>query len=186
MKFCSACGQPVESRIPAGDQRPRFVCPACDTVHYENPRIIAGCIPEWNGKVLLCKRAIEPRRGFWTYPAGFMENGEAVQDGAAREAVEEALANVEIGSLVSIVNVLWSHQVHMTFRARLLDTSFGVGEESLEVALYDEKDIPWSDIAFLSVDFALRCFFDDRRQGVERLHYRDIDYREGNVVLRDR
>ncbi len=186
MNFCSACGQTVESRIPAGDQRLRFVCASCGTIHYDNPRIIAGCIPEWEGKILLCKRAIEPRRGFWTFPAGFMENGEAVQDGAAREAIEEALANVAIGSLISVVNVLRSHQVHMTFRARLLDTNFGVGEESLDVGLYEESEIPWSDIAFLSVDFALRCFFEDRRLSTERVHFRDIDHLEGKVVLRDR
>jgi ADP-ribose pyrophosphatase YjhB (NUDIX family) len=155
-------------------------------VHYENPRIIAGCVPEWQGKILLCKRAIEPRSGYWTIPAGFMENGEAVQDGAAREAQEEALANVEIGSLLSVVNVLRAHQVHVTFRARLLDTDFGVGEESLEVALYDEKDIPWPQIAFLSVEFALRSYLEDRRQGVERLHFRDIDFSDGKVILRDR
>jgi ADP-ribose pyrophosphatase YjhB (NUDIX family) len=186
MKFCSACGRTVESKVPAGDHRPRFVCAGCETVHYENPRIIAGCVPEWEGKILLCKRAIEPRRGFWTVPAGFMENGEAVQDAAAREAAEEALANVEIGSLVSIVNVLRAHQVHMTFRARLLDTNFGVGEESLEVGLYAEEEIPWEDIAFLSVEFSLRRYFEDRRAGVEKLHYRDIDWQEGKVTLRDR
>jgi ADP-ribose pyrophosphatase YjhB (NUDIX family) len=186
MKFCSACGQPVVSRIPAGDHLPRHVCSACDTVHYENPRIIAGCVPEWQGKILLCKRAIEPRRGFWTIPAGFMENGEAVQDAASREAQEEALANVQIGSLLSVVNVLRVHQVHMTFRARLLDTNFGVGAESLEVGLYDEADIPWGDIAFLSVEFALRRYLEDRQAGTERLHFRDIDYHEGRVILRDR
>jgi ADP-ribose pyrophosphatase YjhB (NUDIX family) len=186
MKFCSNCGQAVEARIPPGDQRLRFVCIACDTIHYENPRIITGCIPEWQGKILLCKRAIEPRLGYWTFPAGFLENGEAVQDGAAREAVEEALAKVEIGSLASIVNVVRAHQVHLTFRAQLLDTDFGVGEESLEVALYDEADIPWEQIAFLSVDFALRRYLEDRKQGVERLHFRDIDYHEGKVILRDR
>ena len=186
MKFCSVCGQPVESRIPPGDHRPRFVCTACATVHYENPRIIAGCVPEWEGRILLCKRAIEPRRGFWTIPAGFMENGEAVQDAASREAEEEALANVEIGSLLSVVNVLRAHQVHITFRARLLDTNFGVGEESLEVGLYEESEIPWADIAFLSVEFALRRYLEDRRNGVERLHFRDIDYQEGKITLRDR
>ncbi len=186
MKFCSDCGQALESRIPPGDQRLRFVCTVCGTIHYENPRIIAGCVPEWRGQILLCKRAIEPRRGYWTFPAGFLENGEAVQEGAAREAVEEALAKVEIGSLVSIVNVVRAHQVHMTFRARLLDADFGVGEESLEVDLYDEADIPWSEIAFLSVEFALRRYLDDRKLGIERLHFRDIDYHEGKIIFRDR
>jgi ADP-ribose pyrophosphatase YjhB (NUDIX family) len=186
MKFCSNCGSPVELRIPDGDHLPRFVCGVCNTIHYQNPRIIAGCVPEWENKILLCKRAIEPRLGFWTVPAGFMENGEAVQDGAAREAMEEALASVEIGSLLSIVNVIRAHQVHITFRARLLNTDFGVGPESLEVGLYDESEIPWDDIAFLSVEFTLRRYFEDRRQGREGVHFRDIDWHEGKVALRDR
>lgn len=186
MNFCSACAQPVVLKIPDGDHLPRHFCPACGTVHYENPRIIAGCVPEWEGKLLLCKRAIEPRRGFWTIPAGFMENGEALQDAAARESMEEALARVEIGSLLAIVNVIRAHQVHIMFRARLLDTDFGVGPESLEVQLYDESAIPWADMAFLSVEFALRRYLEDRRAGRESLHYRDIDWSEGKVILRDR
>jgi ADP-ribose pyrophosphatase YjhB (NUDIX family) len=186
MKFCSACGQPVVLKIPDGDHLPRHVCPSCGTIHYENPRIIAGCVPEWEGKLLLCKRAIEPRRGFWTIPAGFMENGEALQDAAARESMEEALARVEIGSLLAIVNVIRAHQVHIMFRARLLDTDFGVGPESLEVQLYDESAIPWADMAFLSVEFALRRYLEDRRAGRENLHYRDIDWSEGKFILRDR
>ena len=186
MKFCYNCGSPVEFRIPDGDHLPRFVCPNCHTIHYQNPRIIAGCIPVRGDQVLLCKRAIEPRLGYWTFPAGFMENGEAVQDGAAREAMEEALARVEIGSLISIVNVIRAHQVHITFRATLLDDDFGVGPESLEVGLYREDQIPWDDIAFLSVDFALRRFFEDRKAGREGVHFRDIDWQEGKPLLRDR
>ncbi len=186
MKFCSDCGHAVVSKTPVGDHLPRFVCEACGTIHYQNPRIIAGCIPEWEGKILLCRRAIEPRRGFWTVPAGFMENNEAVQDAAAREAQEEALADVEIGSLCSVVNVIHSHQVHIVFRARLLNTNFGVGPESLEVGLYDEADIPWDDISFLSVEFALRRYLADRREGCERTHFRDIDWQDGRLVLRDR
>lgn len=186
MKFCSTCGAPVELIIPDGDHLPRHVCTACKTIHYQNPRIIAGCVPQWQGRILLCKRAIEPRRGYWTIPAGFMENGEAVQEGAAREAMEEALANVEIGSLLAIVNVIRAHQVHIMYRARLLDTNFGVGPESLEVNLYDEDAIPWGDIAFLSVEFALRRYFDDRRAGREDAHSRDIDWRDGKLIVKDR
>ncbi|HEY4369175.1 MAG TPA: NUDIX hydrolase [Steroidobacteraceae bacterium] len=186
MKFCSTCGAAVAQAIPDGDHLPRYVCTNCGTIHYENPRIIAGCVIEWEGKILLCKRAIEPRLGYWTIPAGFMENGEAVQDAAARESMEEALARVEIGSLLAIVNVLRAHQVHIMFRARLLDTNFGVGQESLEVALYDESEIPWPQIAFLSVEFALRRYLEDRRAGRELPHYRDIDWVEGKAVLRDR
>lgn len=186
MKFCSSCAAPVELIVPEGDHLPRHVCTSCKTVHYLNPRIITGCVPQWQGKILLCKRAIEPRLGYWTVPAGFMENGEAVQDGAAREAVEEALARVKIGSLLSIVNVIRAHQVHITFRADLLDPDVGVGPESLEVGLYDEAEIPWSDIAFLSVEFALRRYFEDRRAGREIAHFRDIDWQDGQLVLRDR
>jgi ADP-ribose pyrophosphatase YjhB (NUDIX family) len=186
MKFCSTCGHAVVTKTPEGDHLPRFVCEACGTIHYQNPRIIAGCIPEWQGRILLCRRAIEPRRGFWTVPAGFMENGEAVQDAAAREAQEEALADVEIGSLVSIINVIRAHQVHIIFRARLRNTDFGVGPESLEVALYEEQDIPWPEIAFLSVEFALRRYLEDRDAQRERTHFRDIDWQDGKVILRDR
>lgn len=186
MNFCSACGQPVVLKIPDGDHLPRHVCTACGTVHYQNPRIIAGCVIEWQDQILLCKRAIEPRRGYWTIPAGFMENNEAVQDAAARESMEEALAHVQIGSLLAIVNVLRAHQVHIMFRARLLDTDFGVGPESLEVGLYEESAIPWNDIAFLSVEFALRRYLEDRRAGLERLHFQDIDYRDGKLIRIDR
>jgi ADP-ribose pyrophosphatase YjhB (NUDIX family) len=177
MNFCSACGQPVVVKIPDGDHLPRHVCPACGAIHYQNPRIIAGCVIETQGKILLCKRAIEPRRGYWTVPAGFMENGESVQNAAAREAMEEALAHVEIGSMLAMVNVLRAHQVHIMFRARLLEPSFGVGPESLEVGLYDESEIPWPDIAFLSVQFALQRYLEDRRLGREQLHCKDIDWR---------
>lgn len=174
MKFCSACGQPVVSRVPEGDHLPRYVCVGCATIHYENPRIIAGCIPESEGKILLCRRAIEPRMGYWTFPAGFMENGESLQQAAARESMEEALAHVEIGSLVSIIHVLQAHQVHISFRARLLNLDFGVGPESLETRLFDEGDIPWQHIAFRSVDFALRKYLEDRRLGREQLHFKDL------------
>lgn len=178
MNFCPSCGQAVVLKIPDGDHLPRHVCTVCSEIHYQNPRIIAGCVPEWQGKILLCKRAIEPRRGYWTIPAGFMENGESVQAAAAREAMEEALARVEIGSLVAIVNVLRAHQVHIMFRARLLDLDFGVGPESLEVGLYDESEIPWSEIAFLSVQFALERYLDDRRNGIQGLHFKDIEWRK--------
>lgn len=178
MNFCPSCGQPVVLRIPDGDHLPRHVCTACGTIHYSNPRIIAGCIPEWQGKILLCRRAIEPRLGYWTFPAGFMENGESVQAAAAREAMEEALAKVAIGSLVAIVNVLRAHQVHVMFRARLLDPDFGVGPESLEVGLYEESEIPWLQIAFPSVQFALERYLEDRRDGVEKLHFKDIEWRK--------
>jgi ADP-ribose pyrophosphatase YjhB (NUDIX family) len=176
MKFCPACGQPVELRIPPGDNRPRAVCTACGTIHYENPRIVVGCVPEWQGRILLCQRAIAPRRGFWTTPAGFFEIGETLQNAAARESLEEALIRVQIGSLLAITHVLHAAQVHITFRARMLDGAFGVGAETLQAGLYDESEIPWDQIAFPSISFALRCYFEDRRAARESLHFSDIDH----------
>lgn len=178
MKFCSACGQTVSLRTPDGDHLPRHVCEACGTVHYQNPKLVVGCVPEYDGRILLCKRAIEPRHGYWTVPAGFMENGETTQEGARRETWEEALADVEIGTLLAIVHVLHADQVHVMFRAKLREPQFGVGAESLEVRLCVEAEVPWQDIAFRSVDFALRKFFDDRRRGVEDHHFTALDYRK--------
>lgn len=177
MNFCSHCGQPVELRVPEGDHLPRYVCPGCGRIHYQNPKIVAGCVPEHEGRILLCRRAIEPRLGFWTIPAGFMENGETIQDAARRESAEEAEAHVEIGSLLAVVSVLHADQVHVMFRARLPEPRFGAGRESLEVMLCDEADIPWQDIAFRSVEFALRRYLDDRRRGVEQHHFTSLDLR---------
>ena len=175
MKFCSECGSPVALRIPPGDHLPRYVCDACGAIHYQNPRLVVGCVPEWEGRILLCRRAIEPRRGFWTVPAGFMENGETLMAAAARESMEEALARVEIGSLLAIAHVTHAHQVHVMFRARLVDGSFGVGPESLECMLVEEKDIPWPEIAFASGEFTLRRYLEDRAAGREELHITEID-----------
>ena len=182
MKFCSACGNTVSLRTPEGDHLARHVCDACGVVHYQNPKLIVGCVPEHEGRILLCRRAIEPRLGFWTIPAGFMENGETTQDAARRESLEEALADVEIGSLLAVVHVLHADQVHVMFRAKLPQPRFGPSPESLEVALYGEDEIPWQDIAFRSVDFALRRYFDDRRRGVEDHHLTALDYRKGSGI----
>lgn len=175
MKFCSNCGHAVEVRVPDGDNLPRFVCPACHTIHYENPKLVVGCVPEHEGRILLCKRAIEPRLGYWTVPAGFMENGETLEAAAARESREEALAEVTIGSLLAIVNVVHAHQVHVMYRATLPAAEFGVGVESLEVELLRIEDIPWPEIAFPSVEFALRRYLEDRELGLERLHSTAFD-----------
>jgi ADP-ribose pyrophosphatase YjhB (NUDIX family) len=175
MKYCSHCGQPVELRVPDGDHLPRHVCPTCASIHYQNPKLIVGCVAEHGGRILLCKRAIEPRHGYWTIPAGFMENGETLQAGAAREAHEEALARVEIGSLLAVVNVVHAHQVHVMFRATLPAAEFGVGAESLEVELVRPEDIPWPEIAFPSVEFALRRYLADRESNADAVHFRDFD-----------
>lgn len=165
MNFCSSCGQKVSLVIPADDNRHRHVCDACGTIHYENPRNVVGTIPTWNEKILLCKRAIEPRKGYWTLPAGFLEIGESTTAGAARETLEEAGANVAIGPLFSLLNVAHIGQVHMFYLATMMSHQFSAGVESLEVALFDEQDIPWEDIAFPTVKKTLRWFFEDRKNG---------------------
>jgi ADP-ribose pyrophosphatase YjhB (NUDIX family) len=170
----------VSLRIPEGDHLPRHVCDGCGVVHYQNPKLVVGCVPEHRGRILLCRRAIEPRRGYWTIPAGFMENGETTQEAARRESQEEALADVEIGSLLAVVHVLHADQVHVMFRARLPEPRFGAGAESLDVVLCDEADVPWHDIAFRSVDFALRRYFEDRRQGLEGHHFTALDLRKAS------
>ncbi|MET0064737.1 MAG: NUDIX hydrolase [Candidatus Thiodiazotropha sp.] len=166
MNFCSQCGEKVEILVPEGDNRPRYVCAACQTIHYQNPKIVVGCIPVWEDKVLMCRRAIEPRYGFWTLPAGFMENGETSQQGAARETLEEACARVEVEGLYSLYNLPHINQVYLMFRSRLLDLDFAAGEESLEVALLAADQIPWEQIAFPVIYETLQAFFKDREQGV--------------------
>ncbi len=174
MKFCSNCGAPVILKVPPGDTLPRHVCDACSTIHYQNPKMVIGAIPEWEGRILLCKRAIEPRYGLWTLPAGFMENGETVADAARRETLEEAQARVELGEMFSVLSVPHINQVHIFYRARLLDLDFGPGEESLDVALFDEAEIPWRELAFRTVATTLRHFYDDRRAGAFRMHAGDM------------
>ncbi len=183
MNFCSHCGQRVAPAIPAGDHLPRFVCASCGAIHYENPKLIAGCIPEHEGRILLCRRGIEPRRGFWTFPAGFMENDETLQQAAARESKEECLADVEIGSLLAVVHVLSARQVHVFFRARLPVASFGPTPESLEVGLFSEAGTPWDDIAFPSIEFALRRYFHDRARGLEDHHFTSVERRPPGIPL---
>ncbi len=161
MKYCSACGHSVSRRTPENDTHERWVCDDCGMVHYQNPLIVVGCVAERNGKVLLCKRAIEPRYGYWTVPAGFMELGETIAGGAARETLEEACATVELGHLFASVDVVDAGQVHLFFSAKLV-SDYGIGEESLEVGLFSEEEIPWDEIAFQSGKFALEKYFEDR------------------------
>lgn len=174
MKYCSICSAPVSLKIPAGDNRERFVCSECGTIHYQNPHIIAGAIPVFEDKVLLCKRAIEPRKGFWTLPAGFMENGETTSEAARRETLEEAEAYVQIESLYTLFNLPHINQVYMIFRARMLDDRFGCGEESEEVGLFSEADIPWNELAFPTITRTLKHYFHDRQTGEFPLHAEDI------------
>jgi ADP-ribose pyrophosphatase YjhB (NUDIX family) len=160
MQFCSKCGARVSLKIPRADNRERWVCDSCETIHYQNPVIVVGCVPEKNGKILLCRRAIEPRHGYWTLPAGFMELGESLAAGAARETLEEACAEVEIGHLFASVDVVSAGQVHIFFAATF-DGDYAVGEESLEVELFGKDDIPWDDLAFESGRFALQKYLED-------------------------
>ncbi|ARU30664.1 NUDIX hydrolase [Sulfuriferula sp. AH1] len=177
MKFCCECGSPVNESVPAGDNRLRFVCSDCNTIHYQNPKMVVGCLPEWGNKILLCKRAIEPQYGKWTLPAGFMENGETTLQGAMRETLEEAGARVEISHLFTLYNLPYISQVYLMFRARLLDLDFAAGEESLEVALFSEEEIPWDEIAFLTIEKTLRQYFEDRRKGEFGFHIGDVERR---------
>ena len=161
MKYCSRCGADVELRVPGDDNRERWVCTRCNSVHYQNPIIVVGCIAEKDGKVLLCKRAIEPRHGYWTVPAGFMELGESLAEGAARETLEEALAEIQIGHMFASIDVIDAGQVHVFFTGKLKG-SFGVGEESLDARLFREDEIPWDELAFRSGRYALKKYFEDR------------------------
>lgn len=176
MNFCSNCGHAVEWRVPPDDNRPRWCCPQCGAIHYENPRVVLGTIPVWGDRVLLCRRAIEPRRGYWTLPAGFMENGETTAQGALRETEEEAGARVELDGIFSVIDVTHVRQVHLFYRARMVDPQFAAGTESLEVRLFDEPSIPWADLAFRTVAITLRAFFDDRGRGVFGVHCGDIEH----------
>lgn len=165
MKFCSECAYPVTLQIPEGDNRPRYVCGQCATIHYHNPKLVVGSIPVWDVdgplRILLCKRAIEPRHGYWTLPAGFMENAETTAEAAVRETEEEAGANVEIGELFSLLNVAQVHQVHLFYLARLKDLDFAPGIESLDVKLFAEHEIPWEELAFPTIRKTLELFFAD-------------------------
>ena len=179
MKFCSACGSEVVYRVPDdGDHLPRHVCPACGTIHYINPKIIVGVVPEAeDGRVLMCRRNIEPRLGKWTFPAGFMERGETSGQGAAREALEEAQAQVAIVDLMAVINVPYVDQVYLLHRGRLQGTHWGPTHESSEVRLMREDEIPWEEIAFPTIYQGLRWFFADRADGQRRFHSLDLTRR---------
>ncbi|WP_395686835.1 NUDIX hydrolase [Caenimonas koreensis] len=175
IKHCRNCGAAVVYRVPDdGDTHPRAVCPACDTIHYENPLNVVGTIPYWGEQVLLCKRNIEPRWGKWTLPAGFMELNETTAEGAARETDEEAGAQFEMEGLQSVLSVPRVGQVHLYYRARLLSDQFNPGPETIETRLYTESEIPWEEIAFKTVAETLRCFFEDRRRGTFDVHNIDL------------
>lgn len=171
MEFCPNCGQANVQRVPEGDNRPRAVCGACSAIHYQNPKMVVGCIVEQDGQILLCKRAIEPRHGYWTVPAGYLELGESTIEGAARETREEALANVEIIAPYSHFDIPHIGQAYLIYRARLSEPDFGAGVESLETQLFAPDAIPWDELAFHAVTFSLRLFCEDLERGSFRHHH---------------
>ena len=171
MNFCSHCASPdLSTRVPAGDTHARIVCDNCQTIHYANPKVVTGCLPVWEDKVLLCRRAIEPCYGLWNVPSGYLENGESVEDGARREVWEEAAGRVELDYLITLYNLERINQVYLQFVGRLVGGKFGVGEESLECRLFTEEEIPWEKMAFTSSTFTLRRYFNNLRRGRKELH----------------
>lgn len=174
IEHCQVCGTAVEHKVPADDNRERAVCPACQHIHYVNPLNVVGTLPVWGDQVLLCKRNIEPRKGFWTLPAGFMELGETTEEGAARETDEEAGARIEMQGLYCVLNVVSAGQVHLFYRARLLDTEFNPGPETMEAQLFRQDEIPWDELAFRTVRMTLERFFADRKKGQFDVHCADI------------
>jgi ADP-ribose pyrophosphatase YjhB (NUDIX family) len=170
MNYCSNCGEKIAYGSVEGEHLPRFHCGSCGTIHYQNPKIIVGCLPIWEDKVMLCRRSIEPQFGLWNIPGGFMENDETVEQGAAREMMEETFGRVRILGLHTMFNVLPVNQLHLHFLAELMDLNYAITPESSEIILFEEADIPWSDIAFASSRFALKQYFKDRKHGVRRMH----------------
>lgn len=175
IQHCRVCGAATVYRVPLGDNRERATCTACGEIHYENPINVVGTLPVWEGRVLLCRRAIEPRYGLWTLPAGFLELGETTAQGALRETVEEAGANVELEGLYTVIDVVRAGQVHVFYRARMLDTTLAPGPETIEARLFAEPELPWADLAFRTVRRTLEHYIADRRAGAFPVHTGAID-----------
>ena len=185
-KYCPQCGSAaLRACIPEGDNRCREICDDCSYIHYRNPRIVAGCVAAWEDRVLLCLRAIEPRAGAWTLPAGFMENDESISEAAQRETLEEAKVHVELQGLFSLLSVPHADQVHAIFRARLFAPSCSPGVESRAARLFEEHELPWGKIAFSSIYHTLKLYFADRAAGRFQLHVGDILKQESAYILRE-
>lgn len=163
MNFCGNCGQKTTEKIPLGDHQLRRVCTQCGSIHYVNPKVICGALALWKDKVLLCRRAIEPRYGLWTLPAGYMELFETMEQGSARETREEAEAEIDIEQLYCMYNIPRIGQIYVLFKANIIDGKFGAGEETIESRLFSEDEIPWNELAFPSVERTLRHYFEDRK-----------------------
>ena len=185
MNYCSNCGQPLTFHVPPGDDRSRFCCDACGLIHYQNPIMVVGCIPEIENKILLCRRAIEPCSGKWTLPAGYLEKGETVSAGAQRETFEEARARVEILAPYALYNICYVNQIYLMFRARLMDQHFKPGSESLEVRLFSEVEIPWDEIAFRVMQETLVQFFKNRKTGLFPFYIGNISKKSKGLATKD-
>lgn len=185
IRYCNSCGATVTRLIPAGDTMLRHVCSLCGHIHYENPRMIVGCIAEWSGKILLCRRAIEPRKGFWTLPAGFMENGETTAQAAKRETLEESGATVEIDQAFAMFSMAEINQVHLFYRGKLSSPSYAAGEESLEVALFLPEDIPWKTLSFESVHHCIALYLKDRDAGSFNFHEAELSALESHSASQE-
>lgn len=170
IRYCKLCGSEVSFSIPAGDSHSRHICQSCGHIHYENPKLVVGCVAEWEGKLLLCRRAIPPQVGFWTLPAGFMENGETTAQAAIRETFEEAGAKIEIDAAFALISIAHINQVHLFYRGRLLSNEYSAGEESLDAELFSPDDIPWADLAFRSIELCLKHYLSDRARGSFHFH----------------
>ena len=183
MNYCSHCGSPLTYTIPNGDTLPRHVCAHCETIHYTNPKIITGTIPEWDNKILLCKRAIEPKHGLWTLPAGFMENNETTIEGAARESREEANADLSQLELFCVFSIPHISQVYMIYRGLLTNGKASPGTESLDVQLFTEMNIPWDHIAFPVITETLKLYFKDKQKGEFKTHTGDIIRHNDKLII---
>ena len=185
MKFCSACGEKVSLLVPEGDNRQRHVCVGCKTIHYQNPKVVTGCIPEWEDKILLCRRSIEPRSGLWTIPAGFMENNESNMEGAAREAMEEANAELQAMSLFCVYSIPHINQLYTIYRGTLHQGKASAGEESEEVALLSEPEIPWNEMAFPVMAETLKLYYEDLSKGEFSIHHGEIRKQDdGQLIIK--
>lgn len=182
MNYCSQCGSPVKFEIPEADNRPRHICTQCHYIHYSNPKLVAGCLPVFEEKILLCKRAIEPRNGYWTLPAGYMENGESTRHAAQRETLEEANARVSDLQLYTITSVIPVSHVQLIYLAQLDDLNFSAGDETTDVRLFSEHEIPWDHLAFQTIRNALHFYFEDRKNGTFPTRHVDLEMPPGRYL----
>ncbi|MCE6855127.1 NUDIX hydrolase, partial [Acinetobacter baumannii] len=181
--FCGSCGQKTSWIIPAGDHNLRQVCTSCHQIHYANPKIVSGALVTWQDKVLLCRPAIEPRYGYWTLPAGYMELGETMEQGATRETWEEAEAKIEIEKLFCMYNFPQIGHVYVLFKAQLINGIFGNGPETIESRLFSENEIPWSELAFSSISQTLKHYFHDRKKGALEFHLETLNPQMSHTFL---